>query len=170
MRIASLGIKLALLLLVGVVLAEGCGPVRGETSDLVVTVSTDKNAYYWGETVGINVSVTNTGTSTLDFVFATEHQAGFFVYRLLDDRHRCYPELVWNTMNDLYLQVVTYLTLAPGETKNYRFGWGQTSETDVEIKPGYYLLGGYFLVPISPPCWIFSQPFIFEIRGYGHGH
>lgn len=156
--------KFTLLLLVGLILAEGYGLVRADPLDVVVTVSTDKSAYGWGEPVVITVSVTNVGTSTLNFVFPTTHQAGFEIYQVYGRVRILKP--VYTTLNDYYLQMVTYLTLEPGETKNYTFQWRQNSETDVEIRPTDYWVSGYFLEPLWPGTW--SQPHVFEIRGYGY--
>lgn len=157
--------KFALVLLVGAILAEGYGLVQADPLDVVVTVSTDKSAYGWGETVVITVSVTNIGPSTLNFIFADTHQAGFEIYKAVYGRVRTL-KLVYTTYDDYYLPMVTYLTLELGETKNYTFHWSQVSETDVEIKPANYWIGGYFVEPLPVGTW--SQPRIFEIRGHGY--
>lgn len=154
--------KFALMLLVCVILAGGYDLVQADPLDVIVTVSTDKSAYGRGETVVITVSVKNNGSSTLNFVFATTHQAGCEIYQVRAHRGKC----VYTTYDDYYLPVVTYLTLEPGETKNYTRYWSQVSETDVKIKPGNYWVFGYFVEPF-PGTW--SQPRVFEIRGYGYG-
>ena len=159
MRIESLCRKFALVFLVGVILAEGYGLVRADSQDVIVSVSTNKNAYGWGETVIVTVSVTNIGSSTLDFIFATTHQAGYSIYQA----HGQTLKPVWTTFNDIYLPLVTYLTLEPGETKNYTFEWAQTSETNTDIKPATYVIKGYFV-----GTWTWSERFEFDIRGHGY--
>jgi len=154
-EIRSVTRKFAWLLLVGLILAGGYGIVQAES--VFVAVSTNKCWYDWGETVAITVSVTNTGTSTLYFTFGTTHQAGYRIYN-----HKF--ELVWTTTNDIYLQVVTYLTLQPGETKTYTFWWPQRSETAVKIKPGIYWVQGYFV-----GTWTWSELVSFGIKGRGTG-
>ncbi len=156
----SLTTKATLILLMSVMLAEGYSAVQADPQGIIVSVSTDKSAYGWGEIVMITVSVTNIGSSTLDFVFADTHQSGYSIGAL---RGRTF-EAVWTTLNDYYLQLVTYLTLEPGETKNYTFLWSQVSETDVKIKPGTYLVFGYFV-----GTWTWSaRSASFDIRGHGY--
>lgn len=164
MRIASFSVKFALLLLVGVIIAEGYGLVRADPLDVVVTVSTDKSAYGWGETVVITVSVTNVGTSTLTIVFPTTHISGFEICKAVYGHPRTL-KLVYTTYDGIHQPMVTYLTLEPGETKDYTHYWGQNSETDVEIRPANYWIFGYISEP-WPGIW--SQPRIFEIRGHGY--
>jgi uncharacterized protein (DUF58 family) len=116
-RIGSLSTKLLLVLLVGAILALEGRVVRADPQDVIVSVSTDKNTYSWGETVTITVSVTNNGSSTLDFTFANSHQAGYSIFL----RRGRKLELVWTTLNDFYFLWATNLTLQPGETKNIPF-------------------------------------------------
>lgn len=161
MQIKYLGTKFVIVLLIGLVLAGGYGSVRADSQDVIVSVSTDKNAYGWGETVVITVSVTNIGSSTLDFIFADTHQAGYSIY-LLQGQTR---KPVWTTLNDIYFPMVTYLTLEPGETKNYVFQWTQATETDTTIKPATCVVRGYFV-----GTWTWSEQ-EFDIRGRGYrGH
>lgn len=159
-KIVSLTTKVTLVLLVGVILAGGYGVVQADSQDIIASVLTDKSAYGWGENVMITVSVTNNGSSTLSFTFATSHQAGYSIYAL---RRRTF-KLVSTTLNDYYFQIVTYLTLEPNETKNYTFLWPHVSETDVKIRPGTYSVFGYFV-----GTWTWSaRSASFGIRGRGY--
>ena len=164
MRIGSLGVKFALVLLVGVILAGGFDLVRADSLDVVVSVSTDKNVYGWGETVTIRVSVTNIGSSTLDLTFPTTHQAGYSIYLVRGQTLK----LVWTTYNDGYYFLETYLTLEPSETKNFTFKWVQTSETDVKIKPATYAIIGYLYHSVTIPWSTWSERSEFDIRGKGY--
>lgn len=159
MWIESLCRKFALAFLVGIILAGGYGLVSAASQDVIVSVSTNMNAYGWGETVAVTVSVTNIGSSTLDFVFPDNHQAGCTIYRVQGQTLK--P--VWTTYNDGYYPLVTYLSLEPGETKDYMFEWAQTSETNTDIKPATYVIKGYFM-----GTWTWSEPFEFDIRGHGY--
>jgi len=159
-----LSTKFALVLLVGIVLAEGYSLVRAESQDVVVSISTDKTTYAWDETVAITVSVTNIGSSTLDLTFPTSHQAGFTIFLV----HGQKLKLVWTTLNDFYYLLVTYLTLEPGETKDYTFEWAQINETDVRIKPGTYVILGYLCHSVTQPWYTWSERSEFDIRGHGY--
>jgi hypothetical protein len=95
----------------------------------------------------------------LDFVFADDHQAGYYIGQV----HGQTLRLVWTTLNDIRFPLVTYLTLEPGATENYTFEWAQTSETDTDIKPATYVIQGYFI-----GTWTSSERFEFDIKGYGY--
>ena len=155
----SLCRKVAFAFLIGVILAGGYGLVRADSEDVVVGVSTNKNTYGWGETVVVTVSVTNTGPSTLYFIFGDSHQAGYTIYQVRGQTLK--P--VSTTYNDIYFPLVTELTLGPGATENYVFEWAQTSETSTDIKPATYAIKGYFI-----GTWTWTEPFEFDIRGYGY--
>jgi len=155
--------RILIVLLTGLILAEACSLVQADSQEVVVRVSTDKTTYAWGETVAIIVSVTNTGSSTLNFTFPTTHQAGFTIFLM----HGQDLRLVWTTLNDFYYLLVTYLTLAPGETKDITFEWAQISETDVKIKPGTYVILGYLYESETQP-WTWSERSEFDIRGHGY--
>lgn len=146
------------------VLTGGYRVVQADSQDVTVSFSTDRNAYGWGETVVITVSVTNIDSSTLDLTFATSHQAGYSIFLV----HGQTLKLVWTTLNDFYYQLETYLTLEPGQTKDYPFQWGQISETDVKIKPGTYVILGYLYYSVTRPWSTWSERIEFEIRGKGY--
>ena len=152
----------AVVLLVGIILSGVHIQARADSQDVIVSVSTDKNAYGWGETVTITVSVTNNGSSALHFVFATTHQAGYSIFMLRGQT----LELVRTTLDDLYYMLETYLTLEPGETENYTFQWAQVSETDTKIKPATYVIIGYFVG--TDPWWTWSERSEFNIKGHGY--
>lgn len=159
MRVELLCRKVVLAFLVSAILAEEYGLVRADSQDMLVSVSTNKKAYGWGNTVVVTVSITNLGSSTLDFVFGDTHQSGFSIYQA----HGQTLRPVWTTYNDIYFPLVTYLTLESGETKSYAFEWAQTSETTTDVKPATYAIIGYFV-----GTWTWSERFEFDIRGYGY--
>lgn len=164
MRMESLWRKVVLVVLVGVILAGGYSVVRADSEDVVVSVSTDETTYAWGETVTITVSVTNTGASTLDLTFPTTHQAGYSIFLV----HGQTLKLVWTTYNDGYYFLETYLTLEPGQTEDFMFMWVQTSETDVKIKPGTYVIIGYLYHSVTIPWSTWSERIEFDVKGKGY--
>ena len=115
-------------------------PARPKVASLRVELSANKSVYAPGEDVRAQLTVTNTGTAPATFTFPTGQRYELAV------RQR--GREVWRWSNDrAFTQVVSALSLTPGETLTFRDVWPGVNNNNVPVPPGTYTMAGWLTSP-----------------------
>lgn len=136
----------ALLLLILPALALGCttpapspretpGMAEGEEGGLKLSVKLGKPSYRLAEPVTMTFTVTNVSQTTFQENLGTSQVYDFLVTREGKE--------VWRwSANQLFLQVITQFSLAPGQSRQYRETWKQVDNEGRGVPPGLYQVVG----------------------------
>lgn len=129
-----------LLILVGAMALQVSLPhTRAAPSDLLVVVNTDKDVYLVGEQIRITVLITNQGQEVTTLHFSTTCQAAFSA----EDSSRVWYDLRRHLVCG---QMLTELTLQPGESASYSFTWNQVDDNKNQVPaPHQYVIRGIVL-------------------------
>jgi len=122
---------------------EGSEPERGqgrggETIQMVkdlqglkLVLQTERGTYSLGEPVPLRFEVTNTGEEPVELAFSTGQRFDFLIERD--------GEPVWHwAYGKQFIQVVTQLTLEPGQSLTYEVVWPQVDNAGRAVPPGSY--------------------------------
>jgi hypothetical protein len=98
---------------------------------LELVLETDKEDYLVGESVPLRFKVINTGIATVQFTFSSSQRFDFLVKH--DDTS------IWKWSFGVYfLQVLSEITLPPGESLTYEAQWPQVDNTGNPVPTGIY--------------------------------
>ena len=128
---------LALLLSAGIVpggrLAAANGPVS-----LRLEVSADRPRYAVGEAVRLTLAVTNLGRDAVSLITPSSQHYEFVVLKVTEE--------VWRWSADqMFLAVLSQLTILPGETRTFTAEWDQRDRAGRPVNPGDYLVVGILI-------------------------
>lgn len=119
-----LGTAIAIPSLIGIAWAISLRPTlsvpeRGSFDDLTYTVRTDKIEYAPGEIVRVVANVTNTGVATVTIQYASSCGGGMAFWDA--------DGTLWYVpgIDELCMQVIVEIPLAPGKSLVRSFDWGQ---------------------------------------------
>ncbi len=87
----------------------------GFTSNLELKVETSFNTYFFGETINIEIKLTNIGDKPVRIEFPSSQIADCQIYTVIDGKPK---DLIYHwSYGRAFLQVITPLTFKPGESK-----------------------------------------------------
>jgi len=111
-------------------LASADGPVA-----LRLEVSADGPRYAVGEAVRLTLAVTNPGRDAVSLITPSSQHYEFVVWKV--------GEEVWRWSADqMFLTVLSRLTILPGETRTFTAEWDQRDRAGRRVGPGDYLVVG----------------------------
>ena len=156
-RLALLGGLLALSACVTETLEERREPPAGAAPTkpaLSLTLRSDRAAYYLGQTVHLELALTNDSAIPVAMALPTGQ---LFDFRVLHEEREIWR---WST-GRAFAQAITEVLLDPGQRGRYRIDWDQRDQAGRPVPGGAYeveavWLGGeqYGLLPIRLPIEI----------------
>gem|GEM_PF-2167082 len=118
-----------------------------EGPNLAFTAQTDQATYVPGESANVTVTLTNIGIDTIVMHFGSPCFVQFLV---LDEAHRAvYNSSKWQAC----IQVLTDEILTPGESRNWVFSWGLTTDAGSPLPDGQQ----YEVVPSF--LWVYATEY-----------
>ena len=137
------------------VAAGESGPTGGGNASnpaaagVALLLGSDHQSYPVGTPVLLTLSVTNRGRAPVTLQFATSQKYDFVARRS--------DQTIWRWAADrMFTQVLTSLTLAPGERKAFTVPWNQSDAAGHQVPAGEYQVAGTLTTmtrpqPQSPP-------------------
>ena len=130
--------------------------VTKEIGSLQLILQTDKEAYSIGELIPLEFEVINTGSTPIKLTFSTSKTFDLIVKRE--------GALIWQlSFGKHYLQVITELTLEPGESRTFNGGWPQVDNAGNQIP-----IDTYKIVALLPTTMaggpLESAPLVVEVK------
>ena len=107
------------------------GTQQIKCGDLIQGVKADKPAYSLGEKIAFQFAVRNDSNQAITYKFSSSKQFDLWVTRGGEETYRL-------SKNKVYLQMMTNVTLRPGETKTYCAEWDQKDNSRKQVGPGAY--------------------------------
>lgn len=108
-----------------------CFAQQIKCGDLIQGVRAERPAYGLGEKILFEFALRNDSNQTITYNFSTTKQFDLWVTRGGEESFRL-------SKNKVYLQMMTNVTLKPGETKTYCAEWDQKDKSRKQIGPGTY--------------------------------
>ncbi|MGB9694909.1 MAG: S-layer homology domain-containing protein [Caldisericaceae bacterium] len=131
---------LLIFILFAVVVSTLPGNVKAQ--DVVANVSTDKSTYSQGDTVLITFSVKNNSSNQIKYTF---NNSQIYDYTITKDGTTIYR---WSK-GRLFADVITYLTISPGETKIFKESWDMKDNSGKLVPDGTYVINFFLALPVS---------------------
>lgn len=104
-----------------------------DDSALMQGVKGDKSSYELEESVTITYGILNRGNTPLVYTFSTSKQYDAWVMRGSTE--------IWRlSKGKYYAQIITNLTLQPGQSRNFEVKWDQRDNSGKQVGPGTYAL------------------------------
>lgn len=122
--------------------------------DIVVTLTTDKETYKRGETIGFNISARNTGKEPQRLTFMSGQR--FDVTATPEGK----TESAWRWSADkVFTYDIRVVTIKPGEDKSWKVIWDQNDQNHNAVPRGRYTIIG----EITSRNHIQAKPIVLEL-------
>jgi hypothetical protein len=115
-----------------------CQYAFGRRGNLTLTMKTYQYAVRMSGSIDVVLQLRNLGSEEAELRYSNSHVMDLFLYSL-DGKL-----VTWESKRCGFLQVLTDITLQPGDVKEWQISWNSYSRIDLTI-PGLYLLEGSVL-------------------------
>jgi hypothetical protein len=123
-------------------------PGSVKAGDIAAKISLDKPNYSQGETVYITFSVTNNSSNTIKYTF---NNSKVYDFTITKGGATIYQ---WSK-GRFFADVITYLTINPGETKTFPEKWDMKDNTGKLVSNGTYQVN--FFLALSSPNTVYAS-------------
>jgi hypothetical protein len=108
---------------------------------LNLELAASKEAYAVGEPVELTLTLSNRGTEPLVFQFNDGQRYDFVAIREDGTAVPTGRQVAWVWSRDkMFIQVLSTLTIAPGESRVYRDRWDQKDNNGAQVPPGRHII------------------------------
>ena len=115
-----------------------CQYAFGHRGKLTLTMKTCQLSVRMSGSIDVTLQLRNLGSEETELSYSNSHVKDLFLYSL-DGKL-----ITWESKGCGFLQVLTDITLQPGDMKEWHISWNSFSRTGVTV-PGLYLLEGSML-------------------------
>ena len=115
-----------------------CQYAFGHRGKLTLTMKTYQLSVRMSGSIDVTLQLRNLGSEEVELSYSNSHVKDLFLYSL-DGKL-----VTWESKGYGFLQVLTDITLQPGDMKEWHISWNSFSRTGVTV-PGLYLLEGSML-------------------------